>query len=155
MSDEQPDPDSESDVGTPTLELDGAVRQSILDHAAEDGSREVCGVLGGTHGTERSVGTHVEPATNAASAPEYTYEIDPAELFSLIERIESAGEDVVGFYHSHPRGPARPSETDRRNAAWPGYSYLIVVPAPDPTLRSWRWSGNEFTVEQVTLTDRA
>jgi proteasome lid subunit RPN8/RPN11 len=31
----------------------------------------------------------------------------------------------LGFYHSHPDHPARPSETDRQ-AGWPFYSYVIV-----------------------------
>lgn len=153
MSDKRPDPDRASDVSTPTLELAVGVRQSILNHAQDGGNHEVCGVLGGTHGSERSVVSCAEQATNAASAPERTYEIDPAELFSVIERIEEGGDEVVGFYHSHPRGPARPSETDRRKAAWPGYSYVIVVPGPDQILRSWRWTGDSFVREQVTPTD--
>lgn len=33
--------------------------------------------------------------------------------------------DVLGYYHSHPDHPARPSEYDR-NHAWPWYSYVIV-----------------------------
>ena len=37
-----------------------------------------------------------------------------------------AGELVLGFYHSHPDHPARPSEYDREHA-WPFYSYVIVA----------------------------
>jgi proteasome lid subunit RPN8/RPN11 len=33
---------------------------------------------------------------------------------------------VIGFYHSHPDHPARPSQYDLEHAAWPGYSYVIV-----------------------------
>ena len=35
------------------------------------------------------------------------------------------GLDVVGFYHSHPNAPARPSQYDLDHA-WPFYSYVIV-----------------------------
>ena len=38
------------------------------------------------------------------------------------------GCDLVGYYHSHPDHPPRPSATDRRDA-WPGVSYLIVAVA--------------------------
>jgi proteasome lid subunit RPN8/RPN11 len=31
----------------------------------------------------------------------------------------------LGWYHSHPDHPARPSEFDREHA-WPWYSYVIV-----------------------------
>jgi len=33
--------------------------------------------------------------------------------------------EVVGFYHSHPESPARPSQYDLDHA-WPTYSYIIV-----------------------------
>ena len=33
--------------------------------------------------------------------------------------------DVVGYYHSHPDHPARPSHYDREHA-WPWYSYVII-----------------------------
>jgi proteasome lid subunit RPN8/RPN11 len=35
------------------------------------------------------------------------------------------GRLVLGFYHSHPDHPARPSEYDRQHG-WPFYSYVIV-----------------------------
>ena len=42
------------------------------------------------------------------------------------EKAASArGLDVIGWYHSHPDHPARPSEYDREHA-WPWYSYMIV-----------------------------
>ena len=46
-----------------------------------------------------------------------------------------AGLTVLGFYHSHPDHPARPSETDRRHA-WPYYSYVIVAHRQPPAGRS-------------------
>ena len=38
---------------------------------------------------------------------------------------ESQGLDLVGFFHSHPDHPARPSEFDREHAL-PWWSYVIV-----------------------------
>jgi proteasome lid subunit RPN8/RPN11 len=35
------------------------------------------------------------------------------------------GLDIVGFFHSHPDHPSRPSETDRE-FAWPVVSFVIV-----------------------------
>ena len=47
--------------------------------------------------------------------------------------------ELIGWYHSHPDTPARPSEFDREHA-WPWYSYIIVSvqkgEARDTT--SWR-----------------
>jgi proteasome lid subunit RPN8/RPN11 len=49
------------------------------------------------------------------------------------------GLEVVGWYHSHPDHPARPSEFDREHA-WPWYSYIIVsVQQGEPAeMTSWR-----------------
>jgi proteasome lid subunit RPN8/RPN11 len=42
------------------------------------------------------------------------------------ERAAKAqGLEVIGWYHSHPDHPARPSDFDRDHA-WPWYSYIIV-----------------------------
>ena len=139
----------------PLLELTEDVRGAILDHARAGRPEEVCGVLGGRHGEEHSVVTSVEAAENVAPAPRREYEIAPTEVFESIERIEDDGDDVVGFYHSHPRGPAEPSATDRRQAAWPGYSYVIAVLASDPTIRSWRWTGEAFVRERLILVEES
>ena len=39
--------------------------------------------------------------------------------------MRAAGQEIVGYYHSHPDHPARPSAFDTEHA-WPWYSYLIV-----------------------------
>ena len=36
------------------------------------------------------------------------------------------GEDIIGFYHSHPDHPARWSATDFAEAHWIGCSYVIT-----------------------------
>ena len=46
---------------------------------------------------------------------------------------------MIGWYHSHPDHPARPSDYDRDHA-WPWYSYIIVsVQSGVPQdMTSWR-----------------
>jgi proteasome lid subunit RPN8/RPN11 len=39
--------------------------------------------------------------------------------------VREEGQEIVGYYHSHPDHPARPSAFDAEHA-WPWYSYLIV-----------------------------
>src|SRR4026207_1601697 len=41
------------------------------------------------------------------------------------ERAGEQGADLLGFYHSHPDHPARPSQYDLDHA-WPSFSYVIV-----------------------------
>lgn len=130
-----------------TLELPEDVQLSILEHARARVPEEVVGVLSGTRGDDTSRVRSVHRAENAADAPRSRYEIEPAAELALLERIDRAGEDVVGFYHSHPRGPLEPSDVDVERAAWPGHSYVIVVPPAD--LASWRWTGEQFDRERI------
>lgn len=134
-----------------TLELPESVRTAIVEHARDGAPEEVVGVLAGRHG-EPSVVDRADPATNAAETPETRYEITPTEEIELLERIDGADLDVVGFYHSHPRGPAEPSETDAQLAAWSGYSYVIVsLSGGTAELGSWRWRGDSFERESIRI----
>lgn len=133
-----------------TLRLPADRRDRILAHAHEDRPEEVVGVLAGERGDVSTV-ERVHRAENAAARRETRYEIAPHELVGLLERVDDAGLDVVGFYHSHPRGPTTPSETDAEAAAWPGHSYLVVSPTDDPPLGCWRWTGEAFEREAVVV----
>lgn len=127
---------------------------AMVTHALEGAPDEVCGVLGGTFGERESTIAAVERATNAAPAPEYEYAIDPTEQLRLMDGLEERGHDVVGFYHSHPRGPAGPSDTDAERATWPGRSYVIVDLAGEhPVVGAWRWDGdgNRFVREVLRV----
>jgi proteasome lid subunit RPN8/RPN11 len=151
-----------------TLLVDRAVRDAIVEHARDGAPEEVCGVLGGVRGAGGTDGSDEPDSSggdedsgpdaprsarartahrvpNVASAPRTRYELDPSEQFRAMEAIEDAGDDVVGFYHSHPRGPPAPSATDEALATWSGYSYVIVsLDGPEPELGSWRWTGETF-----------
>ncbi|MGH9470545.1 MAG: M67 family metallopeptidase, partial [Terriglobia bacterium] len=52
--------------------------------------------------------------------------IDPQELRKLESEAKRDGLEVIGYYHSHPDHPARPSEYDRAHA-FPWYSYAIIA----------------------------
>lgn len=132
-----------------TLELPESVRTAIVEHARDGAPEEVVGALAGHRGDPSTV-ERAYPATNASETPETRYEIAPDEEIELLDRIDAADLDVVGFYHSHPRGPAEPSETDERLAAWLGYSYVIVSLADGRVdLGSWRWRGDSFESESI------
>jgi proteasome lid subunit RPN8/RPN11 len=135
------------------LRLPAAVRTSMVAHAREGAPAEVCGVLAGTHGDE-STASAAARATNAAAAPRSRYELDPGEQLTLMRDLEADGHEVVGFYHSHPRGPPAPSDVDAHEATWVGYSYVIVsLGGDEPVVRSWRWTGERFEREAVEVRD--
>jgi proteasome lid subunit RPN8/RPN11 len=49
--------------------------------------------------------------------PRVRYTIAPEDLVRVQREARADGLDIIGYYHSHPDHPARPSETDRRIAA--------------------------------------
>ena len=59
-------------------------------------------------------------------SPENRYNIDPRELIRIQREGRERGEDIVGFYHSHPDHPAHWSATDLAEAHWFGCSYVIT-----------------------------
>jgi proteasome lid subunit RPN8/RPN11 len=129
-----------SDDGTGSLRLAADHEEAIRRHAREAYPHECCGFLVGVWEGEDKIVTAVRRAENArADSPANRYLIAP-ELFVRVQREASAsGQDIVGFYHSHPDVAARPSAFDREHA-WPRYSYVIVsVRAGEPReLCSWR-----------------
>ena len=64
----------------------------------------------------------------------YGFELDSKSLLATNELDDEGYE--VGIYHSHPRSPAEPSQTDINLAHYPHWTYLIVSLADDePVVR--------------------
>lgn len=128
--------------------LPADVREEIVAHSREGTPEEVCGVLGGEFDADWSHVRSYYPAENAADEPRTRYRLDPEEALEIFERLEDHGEEIVGFYHSHPRGPSKPSEIDLEAATWPDRSYVIV--SLDPLeVGSWRFRDEGFEREMV------
>lgn len=135
------------------LTLTRAAYDAIVSQGYDGASEEVCGVLAGEHGDTESRAADVYPVENAAATPEIRYAMAPEEQLAVLDAVEEAGHEVVGFYHSHPAGPTHPSETDAERATWPGYSYVICAFDGHPFVGSWRWRGDDagFAGERVAI----
>lgn len=139
---------------TDGLLLDADTKTSIVEHAQQIAPEEACGVLGGVREPgDRLIVSRAVPTENVANTPATAYEITPERALETIERIEAAGLEHVGFYHSHPGGPATPSPTDRADATWIGYTYLIVGLDEEPRLRAWRYTGESFEEQSLTVVE--
>ena len=155
----------------PTLKMCTEIAQKIRQHGAETYPHECCGALLGRDGVD-------EDSTAAGSVQWPIREI--LALFPLVNRrddsphnrfsvtaedvrdAEKAAQekklDVVGWYHSHPDHPARPSQYDREHA-WPWYSYVIVSVAKGKPaeMTSWRLSDDrsDYACEEIAIRDHA
>lgn len=106
--------------------------RAIRVHAERDYPNECCGALLGRAGAGPAPGVTkwvlaLEPAGNRREAEDAPRRfLITADDYRAIERVaRQKSLDVLGFYHSHPDHPARPSEYDREHAL-PSYSYVIV-----------------------------
>jgi proteasome lid subunit RPN8/RPN11 len=103
------------------------VLNEIREHGAEGYPEECCGFLLGELQSDSNVVSRILRAHNSRDEHRgRRFTIAPGEMLEAERTAAREGLDVVGFYHSHPDHPARPSETDLREATFPGYTYVIV-----------------------------
>ena len=130
----------------------------IRQHGEETYPHECCGVLlGQMHEGERVVTAIARCGNTRTDSPQNRYHIDPRELVRIQREGRERGEDIVGFYHSHPDHPARWSPTDLAEAHWIGCSYVItsVEKGKAAITNSFELSGSEddkkFVDEKVEV----
>lgn len=98
----------------------------IQQHGAAAYPHECCGFLLGRVEQNRRVVSQIHRAENQRSDSLHNrYQISPQEYLHAERLAAAARLEIVGFYHSHPDHPARPSQFDLENA-WPGLVYVIV-----------------------------
>jgi proteasome lid subunit RPN8/RPN11 len=131
------------------------VYDEIIDHAKGEYPNECCGVLVGTIFNKDKKVFSSHRATNVN--PDRTkdrYLIDPKEINFIDRQARTETLDIIGFYHSHPDHPDRPSEYDRE-LGQPGYSYVIVSVkgGSDISAKSWAFEddGEAFKEEKIKV----
>ena len=108
--------------------------------AAQAYPDEGCGVLVGRIAGEVVEVVEVTSGRNLVSERSRDrYELDPGAIVAAERAARGRGLDIVGFWHTHPDHPARPSGFDTERA-WPEYVYVIcaVTPAGVEAVRAFR-----------------
>jgi proteasome lid subunit RPN8/RPN11 len=117
----------------PQLGMSRELAEKIRGHGAETYPYECCGAL---LGRDPSVAANPEEeqrqilglfplANRREDSPRNRFSVTAEDVLGAEKTAREQGMEVVGWYHSHPDHPARPSEYDREHA-WPWYSYVIV-----------------------------
>jgi [CysO sulfur-carrier protein]-S-L-cysteine hydrolase len=123
-----------------------ADRDALVEHAREASPNECCGYARTRDGRVEEV---VRGENVIETSAMYGYKLDSKSLF---EAYKLQDEDYeVAMYHSHPRSPAEPSQTDINLAQDPNWLYLIVSPTHDPAVRAWRIADGRVEEEDVTV----
>jgi proteasome lid subunit RPN8/RPN11 len=114
------------------LKLSQSDYLSLRQHGEETYPHECCGVMlglfddNGAEFASKSVSRVIRCGNTREDSPHNRYQIDPRELIRIQREGRERGEDIVGFYHSHPDHPAQWSPTDLAEAHWFGCSYVIT-----------------------------
>ena len=118
--------------------------EELIAHARDEAPNECCGYMrlddGAVAETWRAVNERKSP---------YGYELDPKSLLAAND-IDWEGHGV-GIYHSHPKSPAQPSQTDINLAHYPHWTYLIVSLAGEPEVRAWRITDGRVEEEEIDV----
>jgi proteasome lid subunit RPN8/RPN11 len=108
------------------LQISAELLAQIHGHAGEAYPNECCGIFFGKRngpmrivaGLRRAGNLNVERAKDR-------YLMDPKDQLAAEKEARAKNLEVLGYYHSHPDHPARPSATDNAQS-WENISYLIL-----------------------------
>ena len=118
------------------LTISAVVDAAIRAHGVETYPNECCGALYGSNG----VVTDTFALPNVTEeGPRRRFRVSDKDYMKTERRASELGAELLGFYHSHPDHPARPSQYDLDHA-FPTFSYIIVsVREGTPEdMTSWR-----------------
>jgi proteasome lid subunit RPN8/RPN11 len=116
----------------------------LVAHARDDAPNECCGYARASDGRVEQVFR----AYNERNSP-YGYELG-FEALQAANELDDEGYEVI-VYHSHPRSPAEPSQTDINLAHYPHWRYVIVSLDGEPTVRAWRIADGRVEEEDVVV----
>ena len=141
-----------------TLTISRDLAEKIRAHGAETYPYECCGALLGRDNACREIIGLFPLVNRRDDSPRNRFSVTAEDVLDAEKAARQQGMDVVGWYHSHPDHPARPSQFDRDHA-WPWYSYVIVSVAEGKPqdMTSWRLNDDrqDYTLERIEIRNRA
>jgi proteasome lid subunit RPN8/RPN11 len=155
----------------PTLKMSTEIAEKIRQHGEQTYPHECCGALlgrdatggdgttpGGAQPPLREILALFPLVNRREDSPHNRFSVTAEDVRDAEKAAQEKKLDVVGWYHSHPDHPARPSQYDREHA-WPWYSYVIVSVAKGKPaeMTSWRLSDDrsDYACEEIAIRDHA
>ncbi len=157
-------------AGNFQLWISHELSERIRRHGAETFPHECCGALLGRDstavessnsqesGTPREVLDLFPMVNRRDDSPRNRFAVTADDVRDAEKAARQHGLEVVGWYHSHPDHPARPSQFDREHA-WPWYSYIIVsvMSGAPAEMTSWRLNDDrqDYSAERIEIRNSA
>ena len=104
------------------LTLDAGIAAAIRVHAKETYPNECCGALIGMEARVQHASALPNTTEEGARRRFLVRPSDYRQAEADATRLKG---ELLGFYHSHPDAPARPSQYDLDHA-WPSFWYVVV-----------------------------
>ena len=134
--------------------LPNSIAKQIESEGVAAYPNECCGILIGKEKNGRRVVERLAPMKNVFDAGEqyHRFSIDPLAQIEAEKSADDSGQVVLGYYHSHPDHPARPSEYDRTHVPpWSFYSHIIVAIEKARPAAMTAWNMDEDTEQFAPL----
>ncbi len=131
------------------LQLGAGVVDAIRAHGVETYPHECCGALIGRAGEVTST---VALPNITDEGPRRRFRVSDIDYLRVERAADAAGAELIGFYHSHPDHPARPSQYDLDHAL-PNFSYIIVsvLAGVAEDMRSWKLRDDRSAFDEEAL----
>lgn len=140
-----------------SVALPSSLLTEMRAHGREAYPDECCGFLVADASredpnAERTIRSLVRAQNTFDGERRRRFLIRPEELQATERALDATGRSVVGFYHSHPDHPARPSEFDQEHA-WPWYSYIVlaVTKTEEPAVGAFELDPETSVFREVRL----
>jgi proteasome lid subunit RPN8/RPN11 len=105
------------------LAIAAEVLDRVVAHARRDAPREACGLMAAD---AAGVVVLALPVSNAAAGTR-EFLLDAQGELAAFERIDAAGLEFAGVYHSHPQGGVGASAADVKGALLSGAPASVIV----------------------------
>lgn len=131
--------------------LTSIAAEAIRRHAAEAYADECCGALVGFEATREIIEAFPLPNTTEEGARR-RFLVRPEDYRAAEAHARRMGAQLLGFYHSHPDHPARPSQYDLDHA-FPFFWYVIVsIQQAEPEkMTVWRLADDRSQFREASL----
>ena len=123
------------------LRLPPELHRQLLAQAGTARPFEIVGMLIGKNGLI----SQILPLQNIAPLPETEFVADPEGILHALKHLRTQDLELLAFYHSHPNGPAKPSQTDFLEAKWD--VPMLILDAKNQVIRAWQLA----TGEEISL----
>jgi len=131
------------------LQLTPEIASAIRAHGRETYPHECCGAL---VGRDKDVTSTVPLPNITDEGPRRRFRVSDLDYLRVERAADAAGAELLGFYHSHPDHPARPSQYDLDHAL-PSFSYIIVsvLAGVAGDMRSWKLRDDRSAFDEEAL----